>query len=62
MEIKAGQLARLSDGQPVKIEIVHDDGYATVRRTKGRWAGEVAVCEVSRLQPFAENLDSPSDR
>ena len=59
--METGDLARLPDGQPVKIEIVHDDGYATVRRTKGRRAGEIAVCEVSRLEP-AENLDLHSDR
>jgi hypothetical protein len=49
METKAGQLARLPDGQPVKIEIVHEDGYATVRRIDGQWAEMIAVCKVSRL-------------
>jgi hypothetical protein len=67
METEAGLLARLPDGQRVKIETLHSDGYATVRRTDGEWAGMIAVCEVSRLQPFSENLlpenlDSPLDR
>ena len=50
METKAGQLARLPDGQLVKIEIVHDDGYATVRRVNDR-AGSIAICKVSKLEP-----------
>ena len=46
-----GKLARLPDGQLVRIEIVHDDGYVTARRTEGKWHGMVAVCSVSKLQP-----------
>ncbi len=49
--METGDLALLPDGQPVKIEIVHDDGYATVRRTEGEFAGTTAVCEVSKLLP-----------
>lgn len=60
METEAGKLARLPDGQPVKIEIVHEDGFATVRRTDGEWAGRVAVCRLEKLSP--ENMDSLSDR
>ena len=45
-----GQLARLPDGQIVKIEIVHSDGFASVRRTDGERAGKIAVCRVSSLQ------------
>ena len=45
-----GKLARLPDGQLVRIEIVHSDGYATVRRTEGEWQGMVAVCAVASLQ------------
>jgi len=45
-----GQLARLPDGQPVKIEIVHSDGFATVRRIDGEWAGEIALCRLSSLK------------
>ena len=47
----AGKLAHLPDGQLVKIEIVHADGYATVRRIDGEWAGEIAVCRVESLKP-----------
>ena len=42
----AGQLARLPDGQLVKIEIVHSDGFATVRRIDGEGAGDTAVCRL----------------
>jgi len=45
-----GQLARLLDGQLVKIEIVHSDGFATVRRIEGEWVGEIAVCKLSSLK------------
>lgn len=62
METKAGQLALLPDGQRVKIEIVHDDGYATVRRVKGERRGTVAVCLILKLEPLPENMDSLSDR
>jgi len=46
-----GHVALLPDGQRVKIEIVHDDGYVTARRLDGEWSGEIAVCEVSKLLP-----------
>ena len=49
-----GQLARLPDGQLVKIEIVHSDGYATVRRIDGELAEQIAVCKLSSLK-----LESP---
>jgi len=45
-----GQLARLPDGQLVKIEIVHSDGFATLRRIDGEWAGEIALCRLSSLK------------
>jgi hypothetical protein len=48
---EVGRFARLSDGQLVRIEIVHHDGYATVRRLEGEWAGTIAVCKVSQLLP-----------
>ncbi len=46
-----GHVALLPDGQRVKIEIIHDDGYATVRRTGGQWSGDIAVCAISKLEP-----------
>jgi hypothetical protein len=46
-----GTLARLPDGQLVRIEIVHDDGFATVRRIDGDRAGTFAVCQMVKLQP-----------
>ena len=45
-----GQLGRLPDDQPVKIEIIHSDGFATVRRIDGEWAGQIAVCRLSSLK------------
>ena len=44
------QLARLPDKQLVKIEIVHSDGFATVGRIDGEWAGQIAVCRLSSLK------------
>jgi len=55
----AGTRALLPDDQLVEIEIVHDDGYATVRRLEGQWQGMIAVCELSKLRPL-EN-PSPAD-
>ena len=54
-----GQLARLPDGQPVKIEIVHSDGFATVRRIDGEWAGEIALCRLSSLKLEAVEATLP---
>jgi|GEM_PF-3258456 len=48
-----GTLAHLPDGQLVRIEIVHEDGYATVRRVDGQWAGEIAICKIERLHAKA---------
>lgn len=47
------RLARLPDGQLVNLEEVHSDGYATVRRVGGEWAGELAVCLISKLDGLA---------
>jgi hypothetical protein len=46
-----GKLARLPDGQLVKIEEVHSDGYATVCRVEGERKGKIALSAVSKLQP-----------
>ena len=46
-----GKLARLPDGQLVKIEEVHSDGYATVRRIEGERRGKIALCAISKLEP-----------
>ena len=56
METKAGQLARLPGGQPVKIEVIHNDGFATVRRIDGEWAGRIAVCKVENLEVNEDEL------
>jgi len=45
-----GKIARLPDGQRVRIEEVYSDGYATVRRIHGERKGMVAVCAISSLQ------------
>ena len=45
-----GQLGRLPDDQPVKIEIIHSDGFASVRRIDDEWAGQIAVCRLSSLK------------
>jgi hypothetical protein len=51
-DVLAGKLARLPDGQLVKIEEVHSDGYVTARRVEGDRQGTVVVCSVSSLQPI----------
>ena len=50
-ETLTGQLARLPDGQLVKVEVVHSDGLATVRRVDGEQRGRIAVCKVGSLRP-----------
>jgi hypothetical protein len=44
-----GTLARLPDGQLVRIEEVHSDGYVTARRAEGEMQGTVAVCAFNPL-------------
>lgn len=44
-----GKFARLPDGQRVKVEKVHSDGQATVRRTEGERRNSIAVCAVKKL-------------
>ena len=56
-----GQLARLPDDQLVKIEIVHSDGFATVRRIDGECAGEIAVCRLSSLKLEAVETILPEE-
>jgi hypothetical protein len=51
-----GQLARLPDGQRVRVETVYEDGYARVRRIDGDWAGQIAVCAVSKLGSVGDEL------
>jgi len=46
-----GTLARLPDGQQVRIEIIYRDGYVKVRRTDGERAGHLAVCALAKLLP-----------
>jgi hypothetical protein len=48
--ILAGKLARLPDGQLVRIEEVHSDGYVPARRVEGERQDTVVGCEVSSLQ------------
>jgi len=45
-----GTLARLPDGQLVRIEIIHPDGKATVRRVEGDREGTIAVCAIKNLK------------
>jgi hypothetical protein len=45
-----GKLARLPHGQLVRIEVVHSDGVATVRRVKGERRGQVALCKTALLR------------
>jgi len=46
-----GTLAHLPDGQLVRLEIVYEDGYATVRRVEGERKGTIAVCAIGKLHP-----------
>ena len=50
-----GKIARLPDGQRVKIETVYPDGYETVRRIEGERRNTIAICEVSKLLPDEES-------
>jgi len=48
-----GHLARLPDGQRVRIESCEGDS-ATVRRVDGDRAGTLAVCALDKLEPDEE--------
>ena len=54
---KTVKLAKLPDGQLVRIEEMHSDGYVSVRRIDGEWAGMIAVCAVEKLEPIVATLD-----
>jgi hypothetical protein len=50
-----GSLARLPDGQLVRIETVYRDGYATARRVDGEREGQIAYCAIEKLEPIAHD-------
>ena len=52
-----GHVALLPDGQPVRIETVRDDGYATVRRIDGEWSGMIAVCALDKLESIVNHAE-----
>jgi hypothetical protein len=55
MEAEVGQVALLPDGDTrVRIEEIHSDGWATVRRIDGDLAGTIAICKVLKLEPAEE--------
>ena len=56
--VEVDQIVRLPHGEPVKVEIVYDDGQVRLRRIEGERAGTIALCSVSSLQPFSENMDA----
>ena len=58
--VEAGQMVRLPHGEPVRVEFVYDDGQVRLRRIEGEQAGTIALCSLSSLQPFSENMDMPS--
>jgi hypothetical protein len=60
--ISVGQIVRLPHGEPVRVEIIYDDGKAKLRRIEGDLAGTVVLCRISSLEPLPENMDSLSDR
>lgn len=53
-----GQLARLPDGQRVRIETVHADDYASVRRIDGKREGTIAICQLKTLEVVVTSADS----
>ena len=57
-----GQVARLPDGQQVRIETVYSDGYASVRRIEGEWMGRNAVCAISKLELLNNERDINESR
>jgi hypothetical protein len=57
-----GHVAKLPDGQTVRIETVYDDGYALVKRVEGPRLGQIAVCLISKLSDLtgSDNLNAGS--
>jgi hypothetical protein len=53
-ETWTGRYALLPSGQLVVIDIVHGDGYASLRRVGGELSGRVAVCKMASLQILDE--------
>ncbi len=53
--IKEGNVARLPNGQKVRIESCEDD-IAIVTRLRGPRKGTRAVCAIAKLQPLDQNL------
>ena len=49
-EKMVGAMARLPDGELVKIEHVYRDGWARVVRVEGEFAGLIVLCHVDKLQ------------
>jgi len=49
-----GQLARLPDGQRIRIEKFHADGYVSARRVDGERKGTIAVCAIGKLEPVVD--------
>ena len=58
--ISVGQIVRLPHGEPVKVEIIYDDGDARVRRITGERAGTIALCRISKLLPI-EDENEPAE-
>lgn len=55
-----GRTAYLPDDELVIVEEVYADGYATVRRVNGDFAGTIAVCKGDSLR-IVEDPSSSSD-
>jgi len=53
-EAWVGRYALLPSGQLVVIDIVHNDGYASLRRVGGELSGRVVVCKMTSLQILDE--------
>ena len=50
IEKMIGAMARLPDGELVKIDHVYKDGCARVVRIEGEFAGMIVLCQLDKLQ------------
>jgi hypothetical protein len=53
-----GKFARLPDGQRIRIETFHPDGYVSARRVEGEFEGLLVVCAITKLQADTEESDT----
>jgi hypothetical protein len=53
--VSVGQFVR-AHGDLVEVEEIYDDGDVRVKRVEGEFAGRMALCKISKLEPAEKDL------